>query len=265
MIFEALHRLGSKAERLLMYSEVFDEDPSSPESRLLQKAKNDYSVSLTPIEVLHRKTAFYRWSDSYTKLLAFQQTQYKRVLILDSDATILQHMDELFFIPPTTAALPRAYWLPTELGSQIMLITPSSYTFSLVQSAIDRASGSIYDMEIVNSLFGDSCILLPHRRYGLLTGEFRSHTHKQFLEQNERWDPEKVIREAKYVHFSDDPFPKPWVHTTGNMVERMKPKCVVAEEGKEDCRARDIWLELYKDFKERRKHVCTLEAPLKTE
>lgn len=30
------------------------------------------------------------WADSFTKLLAFNQTQYDRVLSLDSDATLLQ-------------------------------------------------------------------------------------------------------------------------------------------------------------------------------
>lgn len=30
------------------------------------------------------------WAESYTKLLAFNQTQYARVLSLDSDATLFQ-------------------------------------------------------------------------------------------------------------------------------------------------------------------------------
>ena len=30
------------------------------------------------------------WTESYTKLLAFNQTQYDRVLSLDSDSTVLQ-------------------------------------------------------------------------------------------------------------------------------------------------------------------------------
>lgn len=58
MIFESLQRLGSKAERLLMYSETFDEDPSSAEYQLLQKAKNKYGVNLVPIQVQHKKAAF---------------------------------------------------------------------------------------------------------------------------------------------------------------------------------------------------------------
>jgi hypothetical protein len=163
-------------------------------------------------------------------------------------------MDELFFIPATAAALPRAYWLENPaLSSQIMLIQPSAQNSERVQKAITQASGEVYDMEIVNKLFGNDCVVLPHRRYDLLTGEFRQQTHEKFLEENERWDPERVIKEAKFVHFSDDPFPKPWLKPRAATVEKMKPACFVKRSGKEDCRARDIWLDLYADFKERRK------------
>ena len=62
-----------------------------------------------------------------------------------------------------------------------------------------------------------------------------------------------VLREAKYVHFSDDPLPKPWEHMSGKTMENMKPRCVGHPGENQDCRARDIWLELYRDFGERRK------------
>jgi hypothetical protein len=30
-----------------------------------------------------------------------------------------------------------------------------------------------YDMELLNRRYGDSAMVLPHRQYGLLSGEFR--------------------------------------------------------------------------------------------
>jgi hypothetical protein len=56
MLFETLHRLGSKADRLMMYPAAMHPDPasSSVESRLLLKAQNEYGVKLMPIEVQHR-------------------------------------------------------------------------------------------------------------------------------------------------------------------------------------------------------------------
>lgn len=56
MLFEALHRLGSRADRLMMYPSSFsvDSDGGSTESALLQKARDAYGVKLAPIEVQHR-------------------------------------------------------------------------------------------------------------------------------------------------------------------------------------------------------------------
>lgn len=114
MLFEVLHRLDSKADRLLMYPSDFqiEEDPNTPSynGRLLKVARDKYNVKLKAIEVQRRdggdgKFAITRtnsnakrklmleaatWAESFTKLLAFNQTQYDRVLHLDSDSTVLQ-------------------------------------------------------------------------------------------------------------------------------------------------------------------------------
>ena len=60
MLFEILHRLDSRADRLLMYPSSFiietDGDGSeSLESRLLKKAKDEYHVNLQPVKVQHRE------------------------------------------------------------------------------------------------------------------------------------------------------------------------------------------------------------------
>lgn len=89
MIFEALQRLGSRAERLMMYPEQWSLESDSSESILLRKARDDYNVKLVPIHVQHFSGEA-TWGDSFTKLLAFNQTQYERVISLDSDANVLQ-------------------------------------------------------------------------------------------------------------------------------------------------------------------------------
>lgn len=122
MLFEALHRLGSKPDRLMMYPDNFSvaDDDDSRQAELLRIARDRYGVKLKPIQVQSRhggdrKSSFpaaeytmmtlrdrfflcpsqlisaaETWAESYTKLLAFNQTQYDRVLSLDSDSTILQ-------------------------------------------------------------------------------------------------------------------------------------------------------------------------------
>lgn len=121
-------------------------------------------------------------------------------------------MDELFLLPPCPVAMPRAYWLnPNDrvLSSQVMLIQPSKLEFGRIMDAINNASSKDYDMEIMNNLYRDSALVLPHRPYDLLTGEFRGNNHTAYLgNQLEEWDPYAVKAEAKYLHFSDWPVPK---------------------------------------------------------
>lgn len=61
MIFETLHRLGSKADRVMMYPDYMLRDPTMTQSEgtgssreLLTKASDEYGVILIPIEVQHR-------------------------------------------------------------------------------------------------------------------------------------------------------------------------------------------------------------------
>ena len=118
--------------------------------------------------------------------------------------------------------MPRAYWGNFDdrvLGSYIMLIQPSEFEFNRVMQAIEKASDSDYDMEIVNHLYRDSALILPHRPYGLLTGEFRSKHHTAYLGNDlETWDPDQIFKEAKYLHFSDWPVPKVWNGIPGNQL-----------------------------------------------
>lgn len=195
------------------------------------------------------------WADSYTKLLAFNQTQYSRLLSLDSDSTVLQTMDELFLLPSVPVAMPRAYWLDKPyFSNQIMLIEPSAVEFKRVKDQIDSAAPGDFDMEIINNLYGKDCHTIPHRPYGLLTREFRSERpHQHYLGNgHEEWDPEKVLKEAKFLHFSDWPAPKPWLPMSEVVRDQNQPKCIKTAGVGEDCRARDLWLGFYRDFQKRR-------------
>lgn len=91
------------------------------------------------------------------------------------------------------------------------------------------------------------------RRYDLLTGEFRAKEDRKYLgSEEEIWDPERVLDEAKFVHFSDWPLPKPWIPYAKAQEDEIQPECHSTKEG-EDCRDREIWPSLYADFARRRK------------
>ncbi|KAJ5335795.1 uncharacterized protein N7506_005731, partial [Penicillium brevicompactum] len=260
MIFETLHRLNSRADRFLIYPSRFsaDENDDGAESRLLRQARDEYNVKLVPTHIQRRHGGDPTWSESFTKLLAFNQTQYDRVLSLDSDVTMLQHMDELFFLPSCPLALPRAYWLDPDhriMTSYLMLIEPSTVEFDRIVATIESSNPSDYDMEIVNTIYRDHALILPHRPYTLLTGEFRETIHTRYLgNSREVWSPQKALMEAKTVHFSDWPVPKPWVDFPSNAMNEHKPSCRLnATSGQvDDCRDRDLWLGIYHDFHIRR-------------
>ncbi|KAF2233329.1 glycosyltransferase family 8 protein [Viridothelium virens] len=290
MVFEALDRLGSKADRVLLYPQQWDltvEGPKDRDSQLLNLAKETYKVKLHPVQLLavagsaepgtfdHPNETF---DTSITKLLAFNLTSYSRVLHLDNDITLLQPLDELFLLPPTPIAMPRAYWLPQGiLTSLLLLVTPSTSELShLLSTLVDwrssetsalttrTPSSQTIDMDLLNYRFGSSALILPHRPYALLTGEFRKQKHTDYLgapEEIESWDPERVMREAKLVHFSDWPLPKPWIMWPWEAVSEMQPDCVGTRRGSiagGSCREREIWKELYEGFRERRKDICKL-------
>ena len=270
MLFEALSRFGSKPDRLLFYPETWDTEIASSrdrDSQLLVKARDQYKVELIPVDIPphHPGENDGTYNASFAKFLPWGETQYDRILQLDSDMTMLRHVDEVFLLPRAPVAMLRAYWkLPKTraLTSLFLLLEPSLVEMKRLMAAVDEKGSGDYDMEILNRLYGDSALILPHREYGLLSGEFRSEQHENYLGNGyETWDADKVIAEASLVHFSDWPLPKPWVMWPHNLIGEIVPKCRQDETG-EDCKDKHVWLGLYDDFRARRK--VSLEAACST-
>ena len=263
MIFEALSRLGSKADRILFYPQEWDTAISNEDDRdsqLLVKAKEWYNVKLLPVEIPKAEKDDGGWEGGFTKFLAWDQTQYDRILHLDSDVTLRKHMDEMFLLPNAPVAMMRAHWqLPEQrkLTSLFILLEPDENEFQRLMTASrkDQRANGVYDMEILNRFYGDSAMVLPHRQYGLLSGEFRTAEHTNYLGNGiEKWNPDLVFREASLVHFSDWPLPKPWIMWPHQLIGEIMPKCSYLENGIVDnCLDKEIWMGLYDDFRKRRK------------
>ncbi|KAH7393957.1 nucleotide-diphospho-sugar transferase [Phaeosphaeria sp. MPI-PUGE-AT-0046c] len=274
LIADALARLGSKADRVLFYPEHWDtkvSDSQDRDSQLLVIARDKYKVKLHPIKLLSvggrtKDQWTGTWDMSVTKFLAFSLGYYDRVIALDSDVTLLQTLDELFLLPQTAMAMPRAYWTnskPWPLTSMLMVIKPDLQELERLKNEMFRGGHAMlveahrYDMELVNDRFEESALILPHRPYALLTGEFRHKDHSAYLgNPDEKWDAEKVFKEAKLVHFSDWPLPKPWIMWPTEGLREMQPDCGGSREG--TCAERRIWKHLYNDFRQRRRDICKL-------
>ena len=258
-------------QRMMLYpshwdpNEVDEYDEAqglTPIARLLQQAQKSYYVKLRPVEVLHRNhTDQETWADSYTKLLAFNLTEFDRVLAIDSDSIVKKNLDELFLLPKAPVAMPMVYWGEPEgwaFSSQMMLVTPSATEFSRVETAIKQAKTDEYDMDIINSLYDSRILRIPQRPWNLLSGELRRKNHAAYLgSRTQKWDPDQILGEAKFMHFSDWPIPKPWIRAPKDLLNKHMPSCVQSEWfGASDCRDRTIWLKLYYDFALARKAVC---------
>ena len=166
-------------------------------------------------------------------------------------------------MPSSPVAMPRAYWEDTphdQLSDQIILIEPSAFEFSRIEDAINNAGNNVFDMDIVSDMYFDSALVMPHRRYDLLTGELRrSDGHVAYLGNDlEEWDVDKIMAEAKFLHFSDWPVPKPWISRGDGIMTQHQPACV-DRDGQQDCHERDLWLGFYHDFAQRRKRICGLD------
>lgn len=152
--------------------------------------------------------------------------------------------------------MPRAYWLlPSDaLSSLLMLVQPSAAEFQRTMAEMARAGDNDYDMEILNRLYRDSALVLPHRPYALLTTEFRQgpDKHGRYLGGDDRpWDPVAVVNEAKVLHFSDWPVPKPWLPMSEGVREAHQPECW-EREGVAACVERELWNGFYREFGDRR-------------
>ncbi|KAL3430066.1 nucleotide-diphospho-sugar transferase [Aspergillus tetrazonus] len=271
MNFVRLDRFATHFDRVLIHPKDWEEPGTSREQIALTRIRQQYPhVKLRPVQVLSTSSGDPTWHKSLTKFYAFDLTEYTRVLVFDSDSMVLNNMDHYFLSPLAPVAVPRAYWLNDAdssikdqmLGSHVMLIEPNNNTFErIIEEA--RSSGA-FDMEVLNRLFADSAMILPHRRYALLTGEFRTKDHRQYLSEDKdaEWNAMAEVSRAYLVHFSDWPLPKPWLPHSQSQWEAALPECGDGDEYAERpdrprCADRFMWTGFYEDYYRDQKKVCT--------
>lgn len=178
-------------------------------------------------------------------------------------------MDSLFLAPDSPVALPRAYWLTERnngtvtqiLGSHLMLIEPNTHLYEKIVN--EATQSGEFDMEVMNELFKDSAMILPHRRIALLTGEFRAKDHRKYLapDEEEEWNPVNELNMAFLVHFSDWPLPKPWKSHSEAQWEAALPECLDNDKEMPDlprCADRMVWTGIYSDYDRDKAAYCQI-------
>jgi alpha-N-acetylglucosamine transferase len=227
------------------------------------------NIHYKPFDVVSTKKGDATWRDSLTKFHAFALTDWTRVLAFDSDTLVLNSMDHYFLAPMAPVAVPRAYWLNEKdtdvakqiLGSHVMLIEPQKERYRQILKEALRSGD--FDMEVVNRMFKDSAMILPHRRLALLTGEFRKTEHSQYLagEEGEEWNAMGEVSRSVLVHFSDWPLPKPWLPRSRKQWENVMPKCSktdVETADKPKCADQMMWKSFYETYDMEKKIQCKM-------
>ncbi len=240
----------------------------SPEAKALATIREDHpDIFLCGFDVISTRKGDATWADSLTKFHSFALTNWTRILAFDSDSLVLNKMDHYFLSPLAPIAVPRAYWLNNKeddiaqqvLGSHVMLLEPNEKQYKKI---VDEAlqSGD-FDMEVINHMFKDSAMILPHRRLALLSGEFRTNDHSKYMAPNEdeEWNAMGEVSRALLVHFSDWPLPKPWMPRTEAEWKAALPECRDDDAGAPDrppCANRMMWTGFYHDYDTYKEKQC---------
>ncbi|SCU87306.1 LAME_0D09560g1_1 [Lachancea meyersii CBS 8951] len=125
ILFKRLKQFGTNAKLVALVSRDLVESENSAKQQNT-RALMDKLTEIAPEQVVVKLVDSIvksgdptPWSKSLTKLHIFNQTEYGRVIYLDSDAAVSNNMDELFFLPPYVRfAAPLMYWSLSETDLQ---------------------------------------------------------------------------------------------------------------------------------------------------
>jgi glycogenin len=147
--------------------------------------------------------SFPRFSVVYTKLRAWELTDFDRVVMLDADTLVLRNVDDLFDRPGFAAA--PEFFLPDRFNSGVMVVTPSRDTFERMLGALSVApSYDGGDQGFLNSFYADWYAMPAAHRlpagYNLASFIYQFGNGRETLRTT-------LAREAKILHYMVQ---KPW-------------------------------------------------------
>jgi len=164
---------------------------------------------------------YYRHSNM--KMLLFNQTEYSRIVYVDSDSIILKNLDHLFLLPKQIGlAAPRSYWEDgnaKKFTSALMVIDPSQDAWLRIDAQLHPVQKDKYDMDILNDVFGRECMLLPNK-YLVLNSHWEDASSGTALKNTGASDLETLASEAYVLHYTA--LGKPWT-LNATSVETQRP------------------------------------------
>lgn len=181
----------------------------------------------------------------------------------------------------------------SKFATNLMVIKPSAELFySMMNEVLPKVLNkkTKYDMDLINeevynlkkiiyyqfdlfrrmkSKFQPEVLVLPFGRYGLLTGSIKNEQHHNMMlndvlgykrldesgQQIEK-DLSDIVKDSKYIHFSDYPIAKPWNYASITAFEcKVNPKhSKNVEKDTEQCA---LWNSVYSTYLETRS-ICNV-------
>lgn len=136
--------------------------------------------------------------NAFTKIALWRQTQFRKIVYLDSDVVALRALDELFDLEAPFAAAPDVGW-PDAFNTGVMAITPDMGEYWALQTM--AASGDSFDgadQGLLNQYY-------EHRNWHRLSFTYNCTPSAQY-----QWEPayRYYKRDISAVHFIGKD--KPW-------------------------------------------------------
>jgi alpha-N-acetylglucosamine transferase len=144
-----------------------------------------------------------RFGAAYTKLRAWQLTDFDKVVLLDADTIVMKNVDDLFERPELAAG--PDFFMPDRFNSGVMVLDPSEGTFERMIQELGRApSYDGGDQGFLNQFFGGWYAKPVEHR--LPVGYNMAHFIYQFMHSHaSAW--KNLQHEIKIVHYLVQ---KPW-------------------------------------------------------
>jgi glycogenin glucosyltransferase len=146
-----------------------------------------------------------RFANVFTKLRAWELTEYDQVLFVDGDTLVMRNLDALFERPGPIAAAPD-FFMPDQFNSGCMVLQPAATTFAAMREALSVTS--TYDggdQGFLNQYFNWYKLPSDNR---LPSGFNLHHFIYQFMHHHPAMQ-EQLGEKVHVIHYT---LQKPWQH-----------------------------------------------------
>ncbi|MEO7329950.1 MAG: glycosyltransferase family 8 protein [Minicystis sp.] len=194
--------LKARGTQVPMVAMVTEDVSREARARLVAQGWKIRDVS--PILNPSTSPLFPRFDNVFTKLRAWELTEFDKVVFLDADTLVLQNIDELFDRPEIAAA--PDFFMPDRFNSGVMVLVPSPKTFGkMVQALASSGSYDGGDQGFLNNYFESWYAMSVEHR--LPAGYNMHHFVYQFLRAHSSVCKE-LDKEIKIIHYT---LQKPWI------------------------------------------------------